>query len=128
MMCRSDGKLYESNDDSTHRVTSMPTFKDNLATLRPIDGIESIVLTLDGTQVGEIPNAEGKRGSLAVYAHVLDFKDGQITTDVAELALALYAEKVDEAKAKPGEHPNIDHLLNLCPWNDFRAQIRYKTG
>ncbi len=37
---------------------------------------------------------------------------GLLTTSPAE-ALELYAEVVDDARARPGAHPNIDILLDL---------------
>jgi hypothetical protein len=39
--------------------------------------------------------------------------EGRLTLDAAQEGLALYAEVVADARARPGAHPNIDLLLGV---------------
>lgn len=91
-----------------------PTFKENLALLPSIDGIDRIDLTdVDSAIVATIENQPGKKGSLAVYQylkqihHVLD-------AQAAELGLAIFAEHTTDARSNPGAHPNVDRLLDVA--------------
>ncbi|MGV6858196.1 MAG: DUF2322 family protein [bacterium] len=89
----------------------MPSFKEILPTLRPIDGIAS--LTLAGTNGDAVlENKPGTSGSVAVY-HEVSFDTGRIDAESAEKALALYAEHTADARENPGKHPNIDRLFAL---------------
>ena len=102
------------------------TFARNLEGLKPVDHIEKIVLYHDGEGIDTIPNVEGKRGSLRVYANVLGFKDGIITDEMAVDALELFGEYVDEARENPGEHPNIDRLIAIVDEGyELEATIHY---
>lgn len=106
----------------------MATFKENLATLRSIDAVDKITLLKEGIEVGTIPNAEGKRGSLQVYANVLNFQDGEIGLEQALQALEIFSEYVQIAKDNPGEHPNIDRLLDIVTGKSLplAARITFK--
>lgn len=88
-------------------------FKDNLQILPAIDDIKRIDLVgADGSVVATIANEAGKKGSLAVYnylAHVFKSLDAE----ASEFGLALFAENTEDAKARPGAHPNIDRLLDI---------------
>ena len=73
-------------------------FEENLATLEPVDSLRRIdIVNYKGEVVAEIPNEEGKRGSLQVYANILDFNNGQITHEMATKGVRLFAEYSDEA-------------------------------
>jgi len=89
-------------------------FKDNLARLPSIDGIERIDL-VDGrdTVVATIENQPGKQGSLAVY-HYLKAAFGTLDARAAEHGLALFAEHTVDARNRPGAHPNVDRLLAIA--------------
>jgi len=52
----------------------MTTFKEILAELPSVEGIHSIELYLQDAAepYAEIPNAEGKRGSLMVYTQLIE--------------------------------------------------------
>jgi len=96
-------------------VTFQPgaTFKDNLAQLPPIDGLERMDLVgADGAVVASIPNAPGKQGSLAVYQY-LARTFGTLDATAAEHGLMVFAEHTGDARNRPGAHPNIDILLGI---------------
>jgi hypothetical protein len=88
-------------------------FKDNLAQLPAIDGIERIDLVdSQGTVVATIANQPGKQGSLAVY-HYLKQAFGALDARAAEHGLAVFAEHTADARNRPGAHPNVDRLLAI---------------
>ena len=102
----------------------MATFAENLKGLPSIENLEHITLYRDGQELGVIPNAEGKRGSLQVYNYLTGGIDGIIDASAAAKGLELFAEKVDEAKAIPGKHPNIEYLLNYT--SPIAVRITYQ--
>jgi len=86
-------------------------FKDNLAQMPAIDGIERIDLVDGkGDLVASIENKPGKQGSLAVY-HYLKQAFGALDAKAAEHGLAVFAEHTADARNRPGAHPNVDRLL-----------------
>jgi hypothetical protein len=88
-------------------------FKDNLARLPAIDGIERIDLVDgNGAVVASIENKPGKQGSLAVY-HYLKQAFGTLDAKAAEHGLAVFAEHTADARNRPGAHPNVDRLLEI---------------
>ncbi|MEX3934113.1 DUF2322 family protein [Paraburkholderia phymatum] len=89
-------------------------FKDNLAQLPGIDGIERIDLVDGkGTIVASIENKPGKQGSLAVY-HYLRQAFGTLDATAVEHGLAVFAEHTADARNRPGAHPNVDRLLDIA--------------
>ncbi|SIT47257.1 conserved hypothetical protein [Paraburkholderia piptadeniae] len=89
-------------------------FKDNLAQLPGIDGIERIELVDGkGAIVASIENKPGKQGSLAVY-HYLRQAFGSLDAKAAEHGLAVFAEHTADARNRPGAHPNVDRLLEIA--------------
>lgn len=77
-------------------------FKDNLAQLPAIDGIERIDLVdAKGAVVASIENMPGKQGSLAVY-HYLQQAFGALDAKAAEHGLAVFAEHTADARNRPG--------------------------
>jgi hypothetical protein len=97
-------------------VTIQPdaTFKDNLQSLPPIDGLARIDLTgSDGAVVDSIENQPGKQGSLAVY-HYLKQAFGTLDAEAARHGLQVFAEHTPDARNRPGAHPNIDRLLAIA--------------
>lgn len=100
--------------------SAMPSFAENLETLPSIDGLDRLELyapdSHDPTAV--IENRPGQSGSLAVYYKVaVDF--GGIGPSAAERALELYAEHVEDARAHPGKHPNIDRLFEVVDTDTY---------
>ncbi|SAL37577.1 hypothetical protein AWB74_01480 [Caballeronia arvi] len=89
-------------------------FKDNLAQMPAIDGIERIDLVDgQGEVVASIENKPGKQGSLAVY-HYLKQTFGTLDAKAAEHGLAVFAEHTADARNRPGAHPNVDRLLAVA--------------
>lgn len=89
-------------------------FKDNLQLLPAIDGIARIDLVDGaGTVVAAIPNETGKQGSLALYNHLAQAFPA-LDAEAAAHGLALFAEHVPDAQARPGAHPNVDRLLDIA--------------
>ena len=95
------------------KIAPGASFKDNLALLPPIAGLDRVeLLDTTGNVVGLIENQAGKQGSLAVYAYLAEVF-GDLDADAAEHALAVFAEHTPDAHARPGAHPNIDRLLEI---------------
>ena len=92
----------------------MPGFEENLNALtQSTDTIAALELYGDGYEpAAVIENKPGSSGSVAVYYEVaVEF--GGIGPKAAHKALELYAEHVEDAKAHPGKHPNIDRLFEI---------------
>ncbi len=85
-----------------------------------------------GEEVGLIENKPGSAGSVRVYSYLIDtfgnstdltieriavfdffFSGEEITRQAAYLALAIYAEHVEDAHSNRGKHGNIDRLLDI---------------
>jgi hypothetical protein len=99
---------------STLTIQPTQVFKDNLAQLPAINGIERIdLIDGQGTVVASIENKPGKQGSLAVY-HYLKQAFGTLDTRAAEHGLAVFAEHTADARNRPGAHPNVDRLLAIA--------------
>jgi len=91
----------------------VPSFAENLRRLPGISHLQSIrLLDAAGEVAASIENRAGSQGALAVYNHLAQTY-GAITPEAAAKGLELFAEHVDEARANPGRHPNIDRLLLL---------------
>jgi hypothetical protein len=94
-------------------IQATAVFKDNLAKLPPIDGVQRIdLIDANGVVVDSIENKPGKQGSLAVYQY-LKQEFGTLDAKAAEHALALFAEHTTDARNRPGAHPNIDRLFGI---------------
>jgi hypothetical protein len=94
-------------------IQASASFKDNLAKLPPIDGVQRIDLVdAKGVVVDSIENKPGKQGSLAVYQY-LKKEFGTLDAKAAEHALAVFGEHTIDARNRPGAHPNIDRLLAI---------------
>ena len=105
------------------------TFKQILADLEPIDELDSLELFQEGELVGNIPNQEGKRGSLAVYAHLVGHEDGIIDAEKALYGLMLFSEHTPDAQKTPGKHPNVDRLLRILDGDyDIEVRVKYKQA
>lgn len=99
-------------------------FADILPTLPATDGIAAVVL-LDsqGEAITRLDNKPGTAGSVRVY-HALAQKYGHIDKTAAAAGLALYAEHTADARAHPGKHPSIDHLLAIAEGNAPGLRLR----
>src|SRR5574340_1359884 len=89
------------------------SFAQNLKHLPGVAHLAAIELIDNGEVAARIENKPGQTGSLAVYNHLAQTY-GAITAEAARKGLELYAEHVEEARAHPGKHPNIDRLLELA--------------
>ncbi|AOB33913.1 hypothetical protein AKI39_21220 [Bordetella sp. H567] len=100
-------------------------FKDNLRQLPPIDGIASIdLIDPQGKVVASIENQPGKQGSLAVYNY-LSRAFGTLDAKAAQHGLAVFAEHTDDARGRPGAHPNVDRLLAIIAGGDpLRIEVK----
>jgi hypothetical protein len=88
-------------------------FKDNLAQLPSIDGIERIdLIDAKGGVIASIENKPGKQGSLAVY-HYLRQAFGTLDAKAAAHGLDVFAEHTADARNRPGAHPNVDRLIAI---------------
>ena len=88
-------------------------FADKLKALPGVSHLASIQLLGAGDEVvATIENKPGKAGSLAVYA-ALAAKHGSINVAAAQEGLDIFAEHTADARAHPGNHPNIDRLLDI---------------
>lgn len=76
----------------------------HLSALRLLDAGDAVVATIE--------NRPGQAGSVVVYNHLIQIY-GAITPEAAQKGLVLYAEHVEDARANPGKHPNIDRLFGI---------------
>lgn len=90
------------------------SFKDNLQQLPPVGGLRRIDL-VDGTGrvVAGIENQPGKQGSLAVYQYLKQIF-GILDATAAEHGLAVFGEHTEDARNRPGAHPNVDRLIEIA--------------
>ncbi|CUH81935.1 hypothetical protein TRM7557_03664 [Tritonibacter multivorans] len=89
------------------------SFKENLQLLPSIEGLARIdLIDAAGAAVATIENQPGKQGSLAVYQY-LQQSFGALDAKAAAHALLVFAEHTEDAKNRPGAHPNIDRLLEI---------------
>jgi hypothetical protein len=97
------------------------TFADNLRQLPGVSHLAALeLLDSTGHVVATIENKPGKAGSLAVYA-ALAAKHGSLSVAAAQEGLTLFAEHTVDARAHPGNHPNIDRLLAVIASNEGLA-------
>ena len=88
-------------------------FADNLKQLPSISHLAELqLLDAAGKVVASIENKPGKAGSLTVYA-ALAAKHGGINVAAAQEGIELFAEHTADARAHPGNHPNIDRLFEV---------------
>jgi hypothetical protein len=89
----------------------MATFQEMLANLPEVEELSHLELyDASGQMAACIENKAGSQGSLRVY-HYLARSRGCIGPAEAEEGLRLFAEHTEDARKKPGAHPNIDRLL-----------------
>lgn len=94
-------------------IQPVSSFKENLQNLPSIDGIERLeMVDAAGDVVASIENQPGKQGSLAVYQYLLA-TFGALNAEAATHGLAVFAEHTEDARNRPGAHPNIDRLFEI---------------
>lgn len=94
-------------------IQPVSSFKENLQNLPSIDGIDRLeMVDAAGDMVASIENQPGKQGSLAVYQYLLATY-GVLNAEAATHGLAVFAEHTEDARDRPGAHPNIDRLFEI---------------
>lgn len=94
-------------------IQPVSSFKENLQNLPSIEGIEVLeIVDAAGDVVASIENQPGKQGSLAVYQYLLATY-GVLNAEAATRGLAVFAEHTEDARNRPGAHPNIDRLFEI---------------
>ncbi|RPE67368.1 hypothetical protein EDD53_1775 [Pacificibacter maritimus] len=89
------------------------SFKDNLSQMPPVDGILRIDLVNAADEItATIENVQGKQGSLVVYNYLSQNFD-TLDAAAATHGLAVFGEHTEDAKNRPGAHPNIDRLFEI---------------
>lgn len=99
-------------------IAPTASFKENLQLLPSIEEVARIHI-VDPTDliVDTIENQPGKQGSLVVYQY-LEQNFGTLNAEAAAHGLAVFAEHTEDAKNRPGAHPNIDRLLKIVEGGD----------
>ena len=94
-------------------IQPVSSFKENLQNLPSIEGIERLeILDAAGDVVASIEHQPGKQGSLAVYQYLLATY-GVLNAEAETHGLAVFAEHTEDARNRPGAHPNIDRLFEI---------------
>lgn len=94
-------------------IQPVSSFKENLQNLPSIDRINRLeMVDAAGDVVASIENQPGKQGSLAVYQYLLATY-GTLNAEAATHGLAVFAEHTEDARDRPGAHPNIDRLFEI---------------
>jgi hypothetical protein len=75
--------------------------------------VAAVVVHLPDGTPWRIPNVPGKAASARIYAHLAARHGGALGPAAAAEGLQLYGEYVEEARATPGSHPNIDLLFRI---------------
>jgi hypothetical protein len=89
------------------------TFAENLQRLPSIAHLAAVqLINPAGEVIATIDNKPGKAGSVAVYA-ALAARHGGINVAAAQEGLVIFAEHTADARLHPGNHPNIDRLLEV---------------
>ena len=99
-------------------ITPTASFRDNLLLMPSVENLIRIDLTNpDGDIVASIENQPGKQGSLVVYQYLRQVF-GTIDAKAASHGMEVFAEHTQDAKKRPGAHPNIDRLLDIVEGSD----------
>lgn len=103
-------------------------FLENLEQFPSIEHVERIEFHQNGRLLSEVKNADGQKGSLALYFYL--FKTmGVLDVSTAKRGLELYAEHTQDAKTTPGKHPNIDRLILIEATNQpMEMKVFYQEG
>ena len=92
-------------------------FKTILETLPSIDHLSGLTILDNGTVIHHIPAVAGKLGSLRVYNALAQEFNGKLDRTSAQQGVEWFAEYIEDAKANPGKHPNIDLLFKVIDEN-----------
>lgn len=92
-------------------------FKEILDTLPTIDHLTGLNVKQGDEVIHHIPAAPGKLGSLRLYNALAEKFNGKLDRTSANQGIEWFAEHVEDAKANPGKHPNIDLLFKVVEQN-----------
>lgn len=92
-------------------------FSEILNTLPSIDHLSGLNVKQHGEVIHHIPAVQGKLGSLRLYNALAEKFNGKLDRTSAQQGIEWFAEHVEDAKANPGKHPNIDLLFNVIEKN-----------
>ena len=92
-------------------------FKEILDTLPTIDHLTGLNVKQGDEVIHHIPAAPGKLGSLRLYNALAEKFNGKLDRTSAQQGIEWFAEHVEDAKANPGKHPNIDLLFKVIDEN-----------
>lgn len=105
-------------------IQPTPDFKTNLDLLPSIEGLDRIELAnAAGAVVDSIENAPGKQGSLKLYNYLAEVF-GKLDAAAAAHGLEVFGEHTEDARNRPGAHPNIDRLFAIA---DGGAALEIRT-
>ena len=93
------------------------SFKEILETLPAIDHLTGLNVMDRETIIHNIPAIPGKLGSLRLYNALAEKFNGKLNRTSAQQGVEWFAEHVEDAKANPGKHPNIDLLFKVINEN-----------
>ncbi|HHF4197961.1 TPA: DUF2322 family protein [Haemophilus influenzae] len=92
-------------------------FKEILEILPKIDHLTGLNVMNGETIIHNIPAIQGKLGSLRLYSALAEKFNGKLNRTSAQQGVEWFAEHVEDAKANPGKHPNIDLLFKVVDEN-----------
>lgn len=92
-------------------------FNEILATLPTIDHLQGLNVKQGDKVIHHIPAVAGKLGSLRLYHALAEKFAGKLDRTSATQGITWFAEHVEDAKAHPGKHPNIDLLFEVIDKN-----------
>jgi hypothetical protein len=99
-------------------ITPTASFRDNLLLMPSIKNLIRIdLINAAGDIVASIENQPGKQGSLVVYQYLKQVF-GTIDAKAAAHGMEVFAEHTQDARKRPGAHPNIDRLLDIVEGSD----------
>ena len=93
------------------------SFKEILETLPTIDHLTGLNVMDGKTIIHNIPAIPGKLGSLRLYNALAEKFNGKLNRTSAQQGVEWFAEHVEDAKANPGKHTNIDLLFKVINEN-----------
>ncbi|MBN2618692.1 MAG: DUF2322 family protein [Spirochaetales bacterium] len=91
-----------------------------------LERLEKIDIVVNGSVINTIHNVDGKKLSLEIFAELVGYDNGNIDYLKAQKGLELYKDYIEDSKANPGKHPNIDLLLNIKEDTYIKAVVHYK--
>ena len=93
------------------------SFKEILETLPTIEHLTGLNV-IDGEKIiHNIPAIPGKLGSLRLYNALAEKFIGKLNRTSAQQGVEWFEEHIEDAKANPGKHPNIDLLFKVIDKN-----------